>query len=159
MIGTLTSTTSTVLYLSFVFILFRVPWSISDSWYKLENWKKGAGLLFTLWTWIGGLSLAWDWYEISEGKWYQFLVFFACGSLMMLGTAAAFKKEMTREVHYVSAVVCVVSAVLWIILAGYWYIPAVSFAICIGIALRYKKWVFWIEIAALTATYITLSIV
>lgn len=147
----------TVAYLTYTFKLFGVPWSISDTYYKLERRKKGTGILFTLWTWMAGLPLLIAWLNLSEPS-HQPFAFLACGALMFVGAAAQFKQSLTEMVHYISAGICVASALTWVVLVGYWYIPTITFAICIGIALKHSKWVTWIEIAALTATYITLLI-
>jgi hypothetical protein len=148
----------TVLYLAYTIKLFGVPWSISDTYYKLERKKKGLGILFTAWAWMASLPLLIGWLDKTEGLVFQFLPFLACGSLMFVGAAAQFKQSLTEMVHYVSAGICVASALTWVVLVGYWYIPTITFAICIGIALKYSKWITWIEIASLTATYITLLI-
>lgn len=146
----------TVAYLGYVIKLFGVPWSISDTYYKLENKRKGLGILFTLWTWIGALTLMIAWLNYNL---YQPLVFLACMALMFVGTAAQFKQKLTEMVHYVSAGVCVASALAWLLLAGFWYVPLITFMICIPIAIADGKWIFWIEIAALIATYITLFLI
>lgn len=146
----------TVAYLGYVIKLFGVPWSISDTYYKLENKRKGLGMLFTLWTWIGAFPLMIAWLDYNL---YQPLVFLACMALMFVGTAAQFKQKLTEMVHYVSAGVCVASALTWIILVGYWYIPTLFLGISIILGLKYKKWITWIEIAALVSTYLTLIII
>ena len=146
----------TVAYLTYTFKLFGVTWSISDTYYKLERRKKGTGILFTLWTWTAGLPLLIAWLNLSEPS-HQPFAFLACGALMFVGAAAQFKQSLTEMVHYVSAGICVVSALIGSFLQDIG-ISLLSFAICIGIALKHSKWVTWIEIAALTATYITLLI-
>lgn len=146
----------TVAYLGYVIKLFGVPWSISDTYYKLENKRKGLGMLFTLWAWIGAFPLMIAWLDYNL---HQPLVFLACMALMFVGTAAQFKQKLTETVHYVSAGVCVASALTWIVLAGYWYIPALFLGVSIILGLKYKKWITWIEIAALSATYLTLLII
>lgn len=156
---TLLSLLITVAYLAYTRKLFGRPWSISDTRNLLEEKKKGLGHLFTVWTYSAGLPLMIAWLDISKGQSFQFLVFFACGSLMLLGTAAEFKKSMTREVHYISAAICVLSAITWLALTGFWLIPLISFAICLPLAYKDGKWIYWIEIAALIATYITLFLI
>lgn len=149
----------TIVYLTYTIKLFGVPWSISETYYLLEKRKKGSGILFTLWTWTAGLPLLVAWLNITSGTDYQFLPFLACGSLMMLGTATQFKQSLTEMVHYVSAGICVVSALIWVILTGYWYIPFMFLSISILLGFKYKKWITWIELAALAATYLTLLII
>lgn len=145
----------TVAYLTYTIKLFGVPWSISETYYKLEKHKKGSGILFTAWAWLASIPLLIAWLDKADGTPYQFLPFLACASLMFVGAAAQFKEKLTDMVHYISAGICVAAALIWTVLVGCWYIPAITFAICAGIALKYQKWMFWIEIAALTAIYIT----
>lgn len=145
----------TIIYLTYTIKLFGVPWSISDTCYKLERRKKGSGILFTAWTWIGAFPLMIGWLDYNL---YQPLVFLACMALMFVGTAAQFKQKLTEMVHYVSAGVCVASALIWIILVGYWYIPVIFLSISFLLGLKYQKWITWIEIAALLSTYLTLLI-
>lgn len=149
----------TVAYLTYTIRLFGVPWSISETYYLLELKKKGTGALFIAWTWMAAFPLLIAWLNVTEGMWYQFLPFLACGALVFVGTAAQFKQELTEMVHYISAGICVAAAVTWVILAGYWYIPAIFLSISVALGLKYQKWVTWIEIAALAATYITLLII
>lgn len=149
----------TVAFLGIITYLFGVLWSISESFYRLEKRRKGSGILFTLWTFLAGFPLAYAWFNISKGQSFQFLVFFACGSLMMLGAASQFRQKMTDKVHYISAAICVASALAWLILAGFWFIPLITFMICIPIAIADGKWIFWIEIAALVATFTTLLMI
>ena len=146
----------TVVYIAYTIKLFGVTWSISDTYYKLENKRKGIGMLFTLWAWIVAFTLMIAWLDYNL---YQPLVFLACMALMFVGTAAQFKQKLTEMVHYVSAGVCVASALTWIILVGYWYIPILSLSISVALGLKYKKWITWIEIAALLSTYLTLIII
>ena len=145
----------TIAYLGYTIALFGIPESISDTYYLLERRKKGTGVLFTAWTWIAAFPLMIAWLDMAT---YQLLAFFACAALMFVGAAAQFKQSLTEMVHYVSAGICVASALTWVVLVGYWYIPFISLSICILLGLKYKKWITWIEIAALTATYITLLI-
>lgn len=145
----------TTVYLGYTIRLFGVLWSISESYYLLEQKKKGLGILFTAWAWFAALPLLIAWLDLAEDT-SQFLAFFACAALMFVGAAAQFKEQLTNAVHYGAAGVCVASALAWVLLVGYWYIPVATFAICMPVACRDKKWVFWIEIAALSATYMSL---
>lgn len=147
------------LYLACTIKAFGIPWSISDTFYLLEIRKKGYGMFFTAWAWLAAFPLMIAWIDLSEGHWYQAMAFLACGSLMFVGAAAQFKQSLTNAVHYGAAGLCVASAVTWVILSGYWYIPAITFAICAVVAAKDRKWVFWFEIAAFAATYLTLLIV
>ena len=142
-----------LVYLAGVYVYFGIPASISDTYYKLEKRKKGAGWLFTAMCWAVAGTLLPAWLDMTLDA-YQFSAFLACAGLLFVGAAPQFKLSLTGPVHYGSAAVCCASAVLWCILSGYWFIALSVFLVYVWIALRYGKPMFWIELAALTSTYI-----
>lgn len=150
----LISLLATIIHRYLVIKWFGIPWSVSDSYYLFERKRKGLGALFTGWTYLAAFPLLVAWLDISES--YQFLPFLACGSLLFVGTAAQFKESLTDRVHYTSAGICLIAAISWIILHGYWYVPLMTFGFAIGVGARHSKWMYWIEEAAFVATYITL---
>lgn len=146
-----------LVYLAGVYVYFGVPASISDTYYKLEKRKKGAGWLFTGMCWaVTGMLLP-AWLDMTPDV-YQFSAFLACAGLLFVGAAPQFKLSLTGWVYYGSAAVCCASAVLWCILSGYWFITLIVFLVYGWITLRYGKPMFWIELAALTSTYICIFI-
>ena len=40
-----------------------------------------------------------------------------------------------------------------------WYLPAVAFPIAVVIMLRYRKWLFWAEMAAFACAYVGVLII
>lgn len=144
-------------YLAVVIKMFGLPASISETYYLLENRRKGTGWLFTAMCWgvVGTLLPAW--LDMTPDS-YQFTAFLAAAGLLFVGAAPQFKLSLTGWVHYVSAALCCASAILWCIFAGYWFVPLATFLAGEGLALRYGKSMFWIEIAAFVAfatTYLT----
>lgn len=144
-------------YLVGMYVHFGIPASLSDTYYKLENRRKGAGWFFTAMCWGVALPLLPYLLDVTPAG-YQFTAFLACAGLMFVGAAPQFKLSLTGPVHYVSAAVCCSSAILWYILSGYWFIPFNAFLIYGWVALRYGKPMFWIEMAAFTSMYVCVFI-
>lgn len=144
-------------YLVGMYVHFGIPASLSDTYYKMENRRKGAGWFFTAMCWGVALPLLPYLLDVTPAG-YQFTAFLACAGLMFVGAAPQFKLSLTGPVHYVSAAVCCSSAILWCILSGYWFIPFNAFLIYGWVALRYGKPMFWIEMAAFTSMYVCVFI-
>lgn len=142
-------------YLVGMYIYFGIPASLSDTYYKLEKRRKGAGWFFTAMCWGISFPLLPYLLDVTPAG-YQFTAFLACAGLMFVGAAPQFKLSLTGPVHYVSAALCCAAAVLWCILSRYWFIPLGAFLIFGWVALRYGKPMFWIEMAAFTSMYLTI---
>lgn len=121
-------------YVLFIVIRYKVPASISDSYYLL---KGSTNIIFTFWCWVLGFSLFF----------HGVPLLFLCGaSLCFVGAAAAFREGLTKTVHYTSATICIVSGILNALLTGHYYIPA-TFAVATLIVsvVNMRNKVFWIE--------------
>lgn len=126
-----------------------IPNSISEIYYKLGN--KGwafqtvlfiiASVLLPLWTNKTDDSL-------------QFIPFISCFSLMLVALAPQFKISLEGPIHYVSAVLCGVCAVVWLLLYGYIYVllSCLIFAILLT-CLDYTKYMFWLECAIMISVF------
>lgn len=135
-----------------VMVVKSAPWSVSDTYYQLA--KRGrAKWLFQLAMIVPALLLLPAWLEQSPEK-YQFLAFLSCGGLMFVGAAPCFKLELEGRIHYAATTICGISAVTWVCLMGMWYVPTVLFAIAICLMIKFRKWMFWVEVAAFSSTYI-----
>ena len=143
-----------LLYIGSMVFMFGVPWSISNTYYLLEEKRKGLGWLFTVFCYgVGGFLLL-GWLNVTpEG--YQFTCFLSAAGLAFVGTAAQFKESLTNTVHYTAAVICCLFSQIWCFAAGFWWLSLLSFAffLCVAGFSREKNWMFWIEIAAIMATY------
>lgn len=157
-------------YLVEMYLYFGIPYSISDTYYKLENRKKGAGGLFSaMCVGVGGLLLP-ALLEVTPES-YQFTAFLACAGLIFVGAAPQFKLSLTGSVHYGSAALCVVFSQIWVGLMCWWILLPVWLAF-IGYILfnLFKhsdffrgniyfvesKPMFWVEIAAILSTFATI---
>lgn len=159
-------------YLAGMYKYFGIPYSISDTYYKLEARKKGTGWLFTAMCWgVGGLLLP-ALLDITPES-YQFTAFLACAGLIFVGAAPQFKLSLTRSVHYGAAAVCVIFSQIWVGFTCWWVLLPVWISF-IGYILygmfRYSdlfrgriyfiesKPMFWCEVAAIGATYLAIAL-
>lgn len=78
---------------------------------------------------------------------------------MFVGTAPLFKEEFQGRVHYTGTVIAGLATILWVCLSGMWYLPAVAFPVAGIIMLKYRKWLFWAEMAAFICAYAGVLIV
>lgn len=133
-------------------VIKNIPWSVSDTYYQLG--KRGRKKwLFQLAMIVPAMLLLPAWLDCSSEN-IQFLAFLSCGGLMFVGAAPCFKLELDGKVHYAATAICGTSAVLWTCFSGMWYIPLIAILIAAGLGIKYRKWMFWIECAAFTATYL-----
>jgi hypothetical protein len=136
-------------------IVEGVPHSFSDGFYILNKKKRGLGYLFTLWCFAVAFSVMPVMFELSDGKWFQFLGLFTGGGLGFVGAAPLFKSH-EKTIHYTSAIICAISGFAWISLSGYWYLPAIALIAVVYPAYKDKKWTFWGELALFVSMYTTL---
>lgn len=138
-------------YLVFVLFKFGIPRSISDTYYLLGRfgWLFQLALAATALTAVPMLI---D--RSSEGT--QFLAFLACAGLLFVSAAPLFKLELEGKVHYTSAVVCCAGLVLWQVFNTSWIVPLVAFALVLIPMIRDKKFTWWLEIATIVSTYVSL---
>lgn len=159
-----------LVYMTGMYLYFGIPYSISDTYYKLENRKKGAGWLFSaMCILVGGLLLP-ALLNMTPDS-YQFTAFLACAGLIFVGAAPQFKLPLTNTVHYGSAAVCCIFSQIWVGLTCWWLLLPVWGAFLTYIIIhmaRHKEgaiWdrfvsakpMFWCEVAAVGATYLAIA--
>lgn len=141
-----------------------VPYSISATFYKLQHpyWFLAA-----MWA-TAGLLMPVALETSKPGT--DFLAFLACAGMMFVGAAPNFREDLEGKVHMSGAVVCVVASQLWVTF-NWW--PALlvwlAYLAYTGISVArqkegvflYKflhtKPMFWVEVAALSATYVAIA--
>lgn len=139
-----------------------VPNSISATFYKLEHkyW-----FMATMWLTAGLLMPAI--LEVSKLN-TEFLAFFACAGMILVGAAPHFKEESEGKVHTAGAILCIVGSQVWVAFNMAWALFVwVAYLIYTAVAIsrqkegvfiykfRQTKPMFWVEVAALVATYLT----
>lgn len=143
-----------------------IPYSISETFYKLEHkWW----FLATMWLTAGLLMPAI--LEVTSNS-YQFTAFLACVGLIMVGVAPNFREGIDRKIHTIGAVLCLVFSQVWVSLTCPWMLLLWAGYLVYTIVMMIKnrtgyftstflstKPMFWVEITALVATYVTLLIV
>lgn len=139
------------MYIVYAVSVCGVPWSLSDTYYQLKKRNRPAWL-FQVAMIIPAMLLMPVWLECSTDD-LQFLAFLSCGGLMFVGTAPLFKEEFQSKVHYTGTVIAGLATILWVCLSGMWYLPAITFAVAGIIMLKYRKWLFWAEMAAFICAY------
>ena len=156
-------------YLAGTYKYFGIPYSISDTYYKLEYRHKGTGWLFSaMCVSVGGLLLPALLDMTPESC--QFTAFLACAGLIFVGAAPQFKLSLTGSVHYGSAAVCVIFSQIWVGLTCWWVLIPVWLTYIIYTVVGMSKRVtselrsdfvstkpmFWVEIAAILSTFATI---
>lgn len=153
-------------YTAVVCIKFKgVPSSISATFYSLEH-KLWFGA--TMWLTAGLLMPAI--LESTPGC-YQFTAFLACIGMMFVGVAPNFREGLDRPVHITGAILCILFSQVWVLLTCPWMLLVwVTYLIYTALMMK-KNWkgnfisaflltkpMFWVEVASLFVTYVTLFI-
>lgn len=123
----------------------ETPVSLSAEYYELGDygWVLQLGLYFI------AMALLPVWIEVSD---YAFLPFMSCSSLLFVAGAPCFKAEFQGKIHYTSALLCCIAAVLWQILEGLWDVTLWFFFIGGMLTLKDKsKWCWWLECAVIAS--------
>lgn len=142
-----------IAYVAYAIIQIKsVPDSISDTYYQLEK-RNRPKWLFQIAMVVPAMLLLPAWLDCSNES-IQCLTFLSCAGLSFVGVAPLFKLEFEGKVHYISAAICGGCAVLWLVLSGMWYFPALFFLSAIVLACKYSKLMFWAECAAFASTFI-----
>lgn len=143
-----------------------IPYSISETYFKLEH-KFWFGA--TMWLTAGLLMPAI--LEVTPGS-YQFTAFIACAGAMVVGSAPNIREELESKVHLGGAIACVSCSQLWVALTCPWVLLVwIAYLAYTAWSMK-KNWrgglytsflltkpMFWVEVVALSTTYVTLLIV
>lgn len=146
-----------IVYIVYAVSVCGVPWSLSDTYYQLKKRNRPAWL-FQMAMIVPATLLMPVWIECSCEN-TQFLAFLACGGLMFVGTAPLFKEEFQAKIHYTGTAVAGLATILWLCLSGMWLLPAIAFPVAGLVMLKYRKWMFWLEMAAFVSAYAGILIV
>ena len=134
-----------VSYLAY-FLKVGVPQSLSATYYMLEK----NGWLFQMLMFALSFGLLPVWSSVSDDAW-MFLCFLSCGGLLFVGASPLFRLPLEGKVHHISAYVCGGSAVLWQLLEGAWVWLVISFALCVLAYLKWRKFMWWLEVALMAS--------
>ena len=136
-------------YLLLMAKLHGIQPSISDNYYvSRHRWT------FVMVMWWIGLGMLPAMLEVTPEMW-QFSAFFCCGGVIFVGAAAAFREEVTRQVHFAGAITSAAGAFLWTAcvlppMAG------VGFLTCCGLLLWLSRHVvYWLEVTCFAMVFVT----
>lgn len=160
-----------LLYNCFVLYYFKVPSSLSVSFYLWNSIKVNLGYIFTGMMFIISLLLMPAWIEITKNitQWSHYLTvlpFLGAGMIAFVGAAPAFRScVLESKVHTISATAAAAFSLLWCVVVCYqiaWIILPLSLGIIWGIAFLTKTQktasVYWWEMVAFAATFSTIII-
>lgn len=135
-----------ITYISFLLIKFGKPLpSISDSWYQLEGLQKS---FFTWFCWSLGFFMLFQTNGTSP------LFFLSGAGLCFVGAATMFKSDdkFTPIIHFLGALICILSALIGIWIERNNYLPLILYGITSLILssekIKLKNKIWWIEIIA-----------
>ena len=143
----MTAILSFVILASYI-IYAGVAESLSATYYKVKK-----PYLFQIALGLTGFLMMIYLLEITAGKWYQFLSFFATSALIFVAFSPDYKQMLEGKVHAVSAYVSAGSSVLLLALMGFWYIPAITLTLAMK---PVNNRTYWLEMGCFSAIYITL---
>lgn len=143
-----------------------IPYSISETYYKISHkFLFGATMVLTACLLMPAIL------EVTPDS-YQFTAFLACVGLIMVGVAPNFREGIEKKIHTSGAVLCLVFSQVWVGLICPWMLLVWVGYLVYTIVMMIKNWtgyftgtflgtkpMFWVEITALVATYVTLIIV
>lgn len=144
------------LLLSFVLFLlyggiyifkYGVPNSFSATFYRIKHPYLFSILLVA----VAALIIV-PWLEYSTNC--EFLAFFAVVSLFFVAASPNFKEDLVGKVHYGSAIILFITALLWEVLNGGIFFPFIIFSL-VAISFR-KHWLFWLEAGLIAEVHLSL---
>ena len=140
---------SFVILLSYI-LYAGVAESLSATYYKVKK-----PYLFQIALGLTGFLMMIYLLDITAGKWYQFLSFFATSALIFVAFAPDYKQMLEGKVHTVNARVSAGSSVLLLILMGYWYVPILPLLASVFIIRKWGNKTYWLEMVCFSSIYLT----
>ena len=138
--------TAFVILLSYI-IYAGVAESLSATYYKVKK-----PYLFQIALGLTGFLMMIYLLDVTAGKWYQFLSFFATSALIFVAFAPDYRQMLEGKVHAVSAYVSAGASVLLLVLMGFWYIPAITLTLAMK---PVNNRTYWLEMGCFAAIFIT----
>lgn len=136
---------------------FKIPPSLSETYYNLEKKHKGWGAFFYVFLVITVFILIAPMVEVA--KVWGFL---SAVSLGFVGAAAAFKSKHEGVIHVTATILSAIGALVTIIITGKWWVIFPVLAIVIALAYWTKTYksslVFWLEMVAFYSLFFSLII-
>ena len=144
--------------LSFIILTAYCIYAGIDKSLSATYYKVSKPYLFQLALGLGGFLMMLSLLEMTAGKWYQFLSFFATSALIFVAFAPDYKQMLEGKVHVAAAMVSAISALTLIVLLGYWYVPILPFLVSILIIKKWGNKTYWLEMVCFASIYTTIII-
>ena len=146
---------TSLLIASFVILLSYILYagtaeSLSATYYKVKK-----PYLFQLALGLTGFLMMVYLLDLTAGKWYQFLSFFATSALIFVAFAPDYKQMLEGKVHVAAAMVSAVASLALIVLMGYWYVPILPFSASVFIIRKWGNKTYWLEMVCFSSIYLT----
>ena len=141
--------TSFVILLSYI-LYAGVAESLSATYYKVKK-----PYLFQIALGLAGFLMMIYLLEMTAGKWYQFLSFFATSALIFVAFAPDYKNMLEGKVHVAAAMVSAIAVLALIVLMGYWYVPILPALTAFFIIKKYGNKTYWLEMVCFASIYLT----
>ena len=141
--------TAFVILLSYIFYA-GVAESLSATYYKVKK-----PYLFQIALGLTGFLMMIYLLNITAGKWYQFLSFFATSALIFVAFAPDYKQMLEGKVHVGAAMVSAFSSLALIALMGYWYVPILPAIAAFFIIRKYGNKTYWLEMVCFASIFLT----
>ena len=133
------------------YILYAgVAESLSATYYKVKK-----PYLFQIALGLTGFLMMIYLLEITTGKWYQFLSFFATSALIFVAFAPDYKQMLEGKVHVGAAMVSAISSLALIFLMGYWYVPILPALTAFFLIKKYGNKTYWLEMVCFASIFLT----
>ena len=141
--------TAFVILLSYI-LYAGVAESLSATYYKVKK-----PYLFQVALGLAGFLMMIYLLDMTAGKWYQFLSFFATSALIFVAFAPDYKQMLEGKVHVGAAMTSAISTLTLIVLMGYWYVPILPALTAFFIIKKYGNKTYWLEMVCFSSIYIT----
>ena len=144
-----------LLIASFVILLSYILYagtaeSLSATYYKVKK-----PYLFQLALGLTGFLMMIYLLGMTDGKWYQFLSFFATSALIFVAFAPDYKNMLEGKVHVAAAMTSAIAVLALVALMGYWYVPILPALAAFFIIKKYGNKTYWMEMVCFASIFIT----
>ena len=146
---------TTLLIASFIILLSYILYAGTAESLSATVYKVKKPYLFQLALGLTGFLMMVYLLDLTAGKWYQFLSFFATSALIFVAFAPDYKQMLEGKVHVAAAMVSAVASLALIVLMGYWYVPVLPFLASVFIIRKWGNKTFWLEMVCFASIYLT----
>ena len=124
--------------------------SLSATYYKVKK-----PYLFQIALGLTGFLMMIYLLDVTAGKWYQFLSFFATSALIFVAFAPDYKQMLEGKVHVGAAMTSAIAVLALVVLMGYWYVPVLPALTAFFIIKKYGNKTYWLEMVCFASIFIT----